>query len=332
MRESRLFQAQRLGFYFAVNELAWSDDESAAREAAQEAAYAIHAEAYRLLEAQLPQEPLWMKQDEHDPAITYSPYEVCEIEALTEDVGGLEAHSFWLYSFHTIEADTAWAFQPVVAAAYAQAAEKLGGRCRFLKLESSVTEEVTTTIELVRPPQQSVAGEGLTATQQAYLEQVAAEGLLSEADRERMAGFLRTGASVIVLHQRELWDAPPFAVAPVDAQDFWLGTWHTAEEAAAMAAALGLQVQAIEGSAAPRTWPPFNPACIPLQSNCRWFVRRADTGLADTARGFRSKDAASAWIDSFGQRLDWRAGFTFRLKGDTTHMEIVSRNGEPAKA
>ena len=47
--------------------------------------------------------------------------------------------------------------------------------------------------------------------------------------------------------------------------------------------------------------------------------------------GFRSKQDANNWINAFGERLDWRAGFTFRLKGDTTHMEIVSRQGDVAK-
>ncbi|HEK4047852.1 hypothetical protein [Pseudomonas aeruginosa] len=49
-------------------------------------------------------------------------------------------------------------------------------------------------------------------------------------------------------------------------------------------------------------------------------------------RGFRSKLDASNWINAFGERLDWRAGFTFKLKGDTIHMEIVSRQGDVAKA
>lgn len=48
-------------------------------------------------------------------------------------------------------------------------------------------------------------------------------------------------------------------------------------------------------------------------------------------RGFRSKQAASEWIDAFGVELDWRAGYTFRLKGDSTHMEIVNRQGVLAK-
>lgn len=75
---------------------------------------------------------------------------------------------------------------------------------------------------------------------------------------------------------------------------------------------------------------PFNYASVPLQGNCRWFVRRGDTVKYE--RGFRSKLDASNWINAFCERLDWRVGFTFKLKGDSVHMEIVSRQGEVAKA
>jgi len=73
----------------------------------------------------------------------------------------------------------------------------------------------------------------------------------------------------------------------------------------------------------------FDSSSIPCQIGCRWFVRRGDEFMLD--RGFRSKREASEWIASFGDSLDWRAGFTFHLKGDTTHMEIVSRTGNLAK-
>ncbi|EKY4113591.1 TPA: hypothetical protein ACGW3M_001071 [Pseudomonas aeruginosa] len=75
---------------------------------------------------------------------------------------------------------------------------------------------------------------------------------------------------------------------------------------------------------------PFSYTSVPLQGNCRWFVRRGDTVKYE--RGFRSKLDASNWINAFGERLDWRAGFTFKLKGDTIHMEIASRQGDVAKA
>lgn len=75
--------------------------------------------------------------------------------------------------------------------------------------------------------------------------------------------------------------------------------------------------------------PVFDLTSIPFQGGCRWFVKRGDEFTLD--RGFRSKREASDWIDSLGDRLDWRAGFTFHIKGDSTHMEIVSRSGGLAK-
>ncbi|MCS7526924.1 hypothetical protein N0609_11480 [Pseudomonas aeruginosa] len=75
---------------------------------------------------------------------------------------------------------------------------------------------------------------------------------------------------------------------------------------------------------------PFSYNSVPLQGNCRWFVRRG--GSVNYERGFRSKQEASNWISDFGERLDWRVGFTFKLKGDSTHMEVVNRQGAVAKA
>ena len=73
----------------------------------------------------------------------------------------------------------------------------------------------------------------------------------------------------------------------------------------------------------------FSYTSVPLQGNCRWFVRRGATVKYE--RGFRSKLDASNWIDQFGAELDWRAGYTFHLKSDSTHMEIVDRQGNLAK-
>lgn len=74
----------------------------------------------------------------------------------------------------------------------------------------------------------------------------------------------------------------------------------------------------------------FSITSVPLQGNARWFLRR--DGVVKPERGFRSMQEASDWIDEFGCRLDWRAGFTFQLKGDSTLMEIVSRQGNVAGA
>jgi hypothetical protein len=67
---------------------------------------------------------------------------------------------------------------------------------------------------------------------------------------------------------------------------------------------------------------------VPLQDRCRWFVRYGTVTVFD--RGFRSKNEASNWIDKFGRRLDWRAGFVARLRGDEKDIEIVDRKGQIA--
>lgn len=74
---------------------------------------------------------------------------------------------------------------------------------------------------------------------------------------------------------------------------------------------------------------PFSFGEVPKQSRSRWFVRRGPATHFD--RGFRAKGDASNWIDAMGTRLDWRAGFTFRLRGDDTDIAIVDRKGNVAK-
>lgn len=73
----------------------------------------------------------------------------------------------------------------------------------------------------------------------------------------------------------------------------------------------------------------FTFAEVPQQDRCRWFVRLGAQTMFD--RGFRSKDEASGWLDKFGRRLDWRAGFVARLRGDSKDIEIVDRAGQVAK-
>lgn len=72
----------------------------------------------------------------------------------------------------------------------------------------------------------------------------------------------------------------------------------------------------------------FSSEIVPLQSRCRWFVRRGEVVVLE--RGFRTKLEASNWIDAFGRLLDWRVGFAFRLKGDDVLIEVVDREGKPA--
>lgn len=68
---------------------------------------------------------------------------------------------------------------------------------------------------------------------------------------------------------------------------------------------------------------------VPDQHRARWFVSRGST--ADLTRGFSSKKAASDWIDGLGRRVDWRAGYVFRFRGDNVDMSIVDAGGNLAK-
>lgn len=62
--------------------------------------------------------------------------------------------------------------------------------------------------------------------------------------RQRIAEYLVRGAEVVVFRQTECGsDVPPFAVAPVDDIEFWIGCWDSYELAVESALALGLQVQ-----------------------------------------------------------------------------------------
>jgi hypothetical protein len=73
----------------------------------------------------------------------------------------------------------------------------------------------------------------------------------------------------------------------------------------------------------------FDMTEVPQQPRARLFVKRGDT--VDFTRGFSSKDAANTWITELGRRLDWRAGYVFRLRGDTSDMHIVDRQGVTIK-
>jgi len=60
----------------------------------------------------------------------------------------------------------------------------------------------------------------------------------------------------------------------------------------------------------------------------RWFRRCGATTHYN--KGFTSKEIASLWIDSLPD-LDWRAGFVYRLYGDTQDRMIVSKKGDIAR-
>lgn len=72
----------------------------------------------------------------------------------------------------------------------------------------------------------------------------------------------------------------------------------------------------------------FDLSEVPQQPRPKWFVQR--DSAVDLTRGFSSKKEADTWITDFGRRLDWRAGYVFRLRGDTADMTIVDRTGKKA--
>jgi len=75
----------------------------------------------------------------------------------------------------------------------------------------------------------------LTPVQQAYVQQV------PPWCRDDMTKYLSAGAEVVVVPQRQVAEAPAFAIEVADT-DFWIGCCSTAEEAGTLATELGLRV------------------------------------------------------------------------------------------
>ena len=65
---------------------------------------------------------------------------------------------------------------------------------------------------------------------------------------------------------------------------------------------------------------------VTRKTRLRWVLKRGATTYHE--RGFRNKQDVRDWIESLGERIDWRVGFVFRLKGDDCDMSFVDRNGE----
>lgn len=76
----------------------------------------------------------------------------------------------------------------------------------------------------------------LTPVQQCYVQQV------PPWCRADMVKYLSAGAEVVVGPQREVAEAPAFAIE-VFGTDFWIGCRATADEARALAVELGLRVR-----------------------------------------------------------------------------------------
>lgn len=61
----------------------------------------------------------------------------------------------------------------------------------------------------------------------------------------------------------------------------------------------------------------------------RWFLQKGTS--ISMVKGFSSKENASLWIESLGRKVDWRAGYIFRLRGGSEDYQIVNRDGKCAK-
>lgn len=71
----------------------------------------------------------------------------------------------------------------------------------------------------------------------------------SPETRQQMTDYLTRGVEVVVFRQNECGDdVPPFAVAPVEKRDFWIGCWDTVEQATTNATDLRLRVVLNESS------------------------------------------------------------------------------------
>ncbi|HEK3608627.1 hypothetical protein PAE975_6106 (plasmid) [Pseudomonas aeruginosa] len=77
----------------------------------------------------------------------------------------------------------------------------------------------------------------LTNAQQQYVDQVPAWC------RAEITDYLERGVEVLVFRQNECGDdVPPYAVAPKENQEFWVGCWDSLEVATEKATSLGLRV------------------------------------------------------------------------------------------
>lgn len=131
--------------------------------------------------------------------------------------------------------------------------------------------------------------------------------------RQRIAEYLARGAEVRVFQQTECGsDVPPYAVAPVDDPEFWLGCWDTHELATECAIALGLRVVSVQEAAVVE--PQWFDASTPpvsdgdyqckIENNGRAFIakRRFKKGLwFGGCRPFSDSDVIVEWSRLPGQ-------------------------------
>lgn len=145
--EHRSFKEQQVGFIFSINGLRNANYEHIP-ESVMDTAYAVHFRAYELLDGSLQELAEWVVEDEAEPEIKYSPYELCDLcleHDTSEDLVGFE---FWLYSQRLLDDETIAAFKAEVRNRYEQAAAELNAVCTFLYAKTSLTEEVITSARL----------------------------------------------------------------------------------------------------------------------------------------------------------------------------------------
>ena len=138
--------SQTIGFYFSLNGLttACLDVEESPEYAA---ASNVNSDAYQLLKS-LVELPEWMMQDEAEPELSFSPYEVCEEEYEVSEDGNVLGFSFWIYSEQRIPEATMKAFKAEVCKQYEAAAKAKGMTCTDLRAETQITEKVSSTFNL----------------------------------------------------------------------------------------------------------------------------------------------------------------------------------------
>lgn len=83
----------------------------------------------------------------------------------------------------------------------------------------------------------------LTSVQRSYLEGV------PEEYRGQIASYLKEGVDVVIYRQNDcVGDVPPFAVAPLENKEYWIGCWDSCEEAVRTVGELGLKVAMVHNS------------------------------------------------------------------------------------
>ena len=79
---------------------------------------------------------------------------------------------------------------------------------------------------------------GLTKVQREFLLTVDNKWCMRE-----VADYLRRNVEVCIVHNRDVSEAPPFALDVVERPGFWIGCFDTSDEAQSMAQRLGLKVR-----------------------------------------------------------------------------------------